>query len=128
MMGLKLQWGVLRSDLPRDLKLLAVVLALIANDDGSGIYVRVKVPAEYLGLTRENVSRQLEDLAALGLLKEDRRGGRSRATQRHLVASVLDRTGLGRLVRDHRGHRRSRNADVTERRGFRNVRATQSHR
>jgi hypothetical protein len=52
---------VLRSDLPAHLKPLALVLALIAKDDGSSLFVRVEKLAEYLGLRRTTVSGQLED-------------------------------------------------------------------
>jgi hypothetical protein len=44
--SIKLQWTVLRSKLPPHLKPVALVLALIARDDGSGIWVRTEVLAQ----------------------------------------------------------------------------------
>jgi hypothetical protein len=88
-MGMKLQWRVLRSDLPAHLKPLALVLALIAKDDGSGLWVRVEKLAGYLGLHRTTVSRQLEELRTRGVLSTERRSGRTRATTRRLNADAL---------------------------------------
>ena len=92
-MGMKLQWRVLRSDLPAHLKPLALVLALISKDDGTGLWVRVARLAEYLGIHRATVTRQLAELGARGVVMTERRSGRRRATQRRLNADALE---LGR--------------------------------
>lgn len=91
-MGMKLQWRILRSELPSHLKPLALVLALIAKDDGTSIWVRVERLAEFLSLHPTTVSRQLKELLALGILVTERRSGRRRATQRRLVAAALPET------------------------------------
>lgn len=61
-MSLDLQWSVLRSNLPPDLKSVALVLALIAKNDGTSIWVRVETLAAYLGLHRVTVSKRLTQL------------------------------------------------------------------
>jgi DNA-binding transcriptional ArsR family regulator len=101
-MSIDLQWAVLRSKLPAHLKPIALILALIAKDDGSGIYVRTSKLAEYLGLTRFTVGHQLAALAQRGIIETVKRGGRwagktgkvtGRSTVRQLHAVALERFG-----------------------------------
>lgn len=89
---MKLQWKVLRSDVPSHLKPLALVLALIAKDkDGSGIWVRTEVLADYLGLHRVTVSHQMQALSKLGIVSVLRRGGRWRDRRGNVIGRATER-------------------------------------
>jgi len=106
-MSLKLQWQILRSALPPNLKPVALILALVARDDGTGIWVRAETVAGYLGVHRVTVSRALAELARLGIVTVVRRGGRwrtkrqgrsigkvvGRATERRIDARAIEQFG-----------------------------------
>jgi hypothetical protein len=119
-------WVVLKGGLPRHLRFAAVVLAMIAEDEGDGIYIGTDTLAEYLGLQhRQTAGKLLAELEALGVLETVKRGGRwrgssAKVTARHssrrlnvaaleaafgrnrTVASSADHaTGLLRDVPDH---------------------------
>jgi biotin operon repressor len=68
---------------------LALVLALIARDDGSELWVRVETLAQYLGVKRLAVSRQIAALRALGVLITVRRASHNRSTVRRLNVDAL---------------------------------------
>src|SRR5437016_4887546 len=97
-MGLRLQWAVLRSSVPTHLRATLLVLALVAKEDGGGIWIRTAVLAKFLGLHRVTVSRFLNELEAEGLVSVIRRGGRwrtkggkavGRASERRINLEVL---------------------------------------
>lgn len=104
-MSLKLQWKVLRSNVPHHLKGLLQILALIAKDDGSGIYVRTDKLAGYLGVHRVTASRLMQELVSEDLVQVLKRGGRWQGTDGKVRArssvrllNVEKLEALGRIV------------------------------
>jgi Helix-turn-helix domain len=90
-MGLRLQRHVLNSKLPRPLRFLALVLALVAHDrDPVNVFPRVETLAEYLGVDKRHVRRGLAALRALGVLVVvEQGGGRRHATRCRFNADAL---------------------------------------
>ena len=97
-MGMNLQWKVLRSQLPPHLKPLAVVLALIAKDDGTNIWIRTERLAELLSVHRVTISKLLKELRAAGVVVTERQGGRWRTKQGKVVGrATVRRIDINRL-------------------------------
>jgi hypothetical protein len=112
--SLKLQWTVLRSALPARWKPLAMLLALIAKDDGTGIWVRAETAAGYLGLHRVTVSRLLQELHDSGIVTAVRRGGRWRTKREGNVVGRATERCLNRTAIEQFGcsHAATRSADL----------------
>lgn len=73
-------------DLPQPLKLLALSLADIGNDEGERIYPSVRHIARKVGAGRRTIQRQLRALEDLGILEVVERGtGRGNTTRYRII-------------------------------------------
>ena len=80
-MGLRLQRAVLQSTIRPDLRFLAMVLALYADDDGTNIFPALKTLADNLGTTESSVKRKRRALVDAGVLTKDGGGFRGRTAR-----------------------------------------------
>lgn len=97
-MGLKLQWKVLASELPSDVRYLALILALYGSDGtkkdevlGSGVFPSLDTLVEKSGLSRATVVRYRKRLVDEGVLvAEHTGGGRHRSARYHFSLKWLE--------------------------------------
>jgi biotin operon repressor len=99
-MSLTLQWTVLKQPhLPAKWKQVMVVLALIAKEDGTGIFVSEEKLAKLLGVHRMTAHKVLRELHVEGLLVMTRRGGRWRTRKGVVGRSAERRIDVQKVIR-----------------------------
>jgi hypothetical protein len=90
-MGYKTTVAVMRSALPADLKLLAMIVGVLVRDQATGdrpamtLFAQVNRLATLVGIHPHSVRRQLRKLEALGYLEAVERGGGRRRMGKQLV-------------------------------------------
>jgi len=82
---------VLRSQVPARLRLLLVVLAFRAHNDGTHLWIGIERLGVELGVHRATASRLLAEAERLGFIRTVRRGGRWRTVKGRLLGRHADR-------------------------------------